>query len=569
MKFVLRELIENHGNLFKNIVSEIMRECSRVNYKPTLELVQYSSLIFLLDPEQNITFESDKETVQSFVDYCVKKIIDNESPFIKTFALQHNFLETNFDVKSYTGRSVLSEALLMKVDTLFNEIVDFEPLTKEDYDSLFKKILYDIIISNKLGNPANPVIVKEVTNALKSVMTRQDLLEFASMKRKRRTDTLTEMRKIVCGIMIFNQDAGECGHDMRNIINDVSMAFKNTRSAINESLQRASKQVFECNQTIQNSYTIDFNSDTITFSVEDEKLINEFKEMLILLIQHEFYIKKLALIISMIRKEIDDYFKQFRSTLKQLHESVQYRVAVPTEMVFPYFSELADIWQNLWNYLYFMVEINRLNEKLNEIATTKNYETLLKKMKDQTTKTLLVKFQEDHSKIVPTDEFEWIDHFPETEAKRCPILQFCAYIFCISNGVLIPSAINIGVLKYQDRLYAFSHIKYARIFATNVRKFENKFMETVRRNVQLIVYLGLYNDIKEYNFLPDMAKVDIATDNQFQKSVEIQTELHPVPCYLKKNYTHSLWEIRRRCLTMHRLSNCVTNSTQTDMSYYK
>ena len=68
-------------------------------------------------------------------------------------------------------------------------------------------------------------MVVETSNALKSVMTRDDLNDFAIMKKRKRLQTLTTLRKIVCGIMIFNHDAGECGEEIRDSITSQNYVY--------------------------------------------------------------------------------------------------------------------------------------------------------------------------------------------------------------------------------------------------------------------------------------------------------------------------------------------------------
>lgn len=49
-------------------------------------------------------------------------------------------------------------------------------------------------------------------NALKSVMSRNDLQEFLALPEKEKTESLNSLRNIVCGIRVFNRDAGHCGN---------------------------------------------------------------------------------------------------------------------------------------------------------------------------------------------------------------------------------------------------------------------------------------------------------------------------------------------------------------------
>lgn len=49
-------------------------------------------------------------------------------------------------------------------------------------------------------------------------------------------------------------------------------------------------------------------------------------------------------------------------------------------------------------------------------------------------------------------------------------------------------------------------------------------------------------------------------------SIEIQTELHPIPYNKQPNYTCSIWELRRRAIQLANLRASRTRSTQTNVS---
>lgn len=43
-------------------------------------------------------------------------------------------------------------------------------------------------------------------------MSRNDLQEFLALPEKEKIESLTGLRNIVCGIRVFNRDAGHCGN---------------------------------------------------------------------------------------------------------------------------------------------------------------------------------------------------------------------------------------------------------------------------------------------------------------------------------------------------------------------
>lgn len=51
------------------------------------------------------------------------------------------------------------------------------------------------------------------------------------------------------------------------------------------------------------------------------------------------------------------------------------------------------------------------------------------------------------------------------------------------------------------------------------------------------------------------------------KDVETQTETHPVPSNVDKNYHWNIWDLRRKAIKLANLMKCETNSCQTNISY--
>lgn len=51
------------------------------------------------------------------------------------------------------------------------------------------------------------------------------------------------------------------------------------------------------------------------------------------------------------------------------------------------------------------------------------------------------------------------------------------------------------------------------------------------------------------------------------KDAEIQTEIHPIPSHVDKNYHSNIWDLRRKTIRLANLMNCDTHSSQTDLSY--
>lgn len=113
-----------------------------------------------------------------------------------------NFIERDQIVANYLKQMMNKTAALTK------DITDADVVTRDDQDELIRKIIIDIVTKSSLGNPGDSNILAETSNALHSVMSRVDIENFIALNKNDRLNSLVEIREIVTGIILFNQDAG-------------------------------------------------------------------------------------------------------------------------------------------------------------------------------------------------------------------------------------------------------------------------------------------------------------------------------------------------------------------------
>lgn len=142
--------------------------------------------------------------------YCINSnkilIIDQSSPSTVALKMQAYFFENFIERDEIIGNYM--KQMMAKTATLTKEITEAEVVTREDQDELIKKIIIDIITKSSLGNPNDSLILTETSNALHSVMSRVDIENFIMLSKNDRVNSLIEIREIVTGIILFNQDAG-------------------------------------------------------------------------------------------------------------------------------------------------------------------------------------------------------------------------------------------------------------------------------------------------------------------------------------------------------------------------
>lgn len=57
-------------------------------------------------------------------------------------------------------------------------------------------------------------VVQETINALKSMMSTNDVIAFSTLCEKDKIESLSGIREIVCGMRAFNRDAGHCAEGL-------------------------------------------------------------------------------------------------------------------------------------------------------------------------------------------------------------------------------------------------------------------------------------------------------------------------------------------------------------------
>lgn len=120
--------------------------------------------------------------------------------------MQAYFFENFVDREQIIGNYL--KQLMNKTANITKDITEAEVVTREDQDDLIKKIIIDIISKSALGNPNDANILTETSNALHSVMSRIDIENFITLSKNDRLNSLVEIREIVTGIILFNNDAG-------------------------------------------------------------------------------------------------------------------------------------------------------------------------------------------------------------------------------------------------------------------------------------------------------------------------------------------------------------------------
>lgn len=118
----------------------------------------------------------------------------------------------------------------IRLQPVVREITDTRARSKDELESLYRKIVSSVLLRSGLGSPTDISIVREATGedsfgfrlpgvtvvsfdaaALQSVFPQPELGAFLAMGRPEKEKHLQELTAIVTGIRLFNKDCSKGG----------------------------------------------------------------------------------------------------------------------------------------------------------------------------------------------------------------------------------------------------------------------------------------------------------------------------------------------------------------------
>uniref|UniRef100_M3YDS2 Cilia- and flagella-associated protein 206 n=1 Tax=Mustela putorius furo TaxID=9669 RepID=M3YDS2_MUSPF len=209
--------------VIKNIIREIGQECAGHGEIVSETLAAFVVKAVVLDPSNGFNMDRPlvKSDVQKLVKLCVSRLLDSKNPSLDTIKMQ-----VYFDM-NYTSREEFLEehhrVLESRLGSVMREITDNRACTREELESLYRKIVSYVLLRSGLGSPTDIKIVREATAALQSIFPQAELGTFLTLSKKDKERQLKEFTMIVTGIRLFNRDCGKGGEgidDCRYIISE-------------------------------------------------------------------------------------------------------------------------------------------------------------------------------------------------------------------------------------------------------------------------------------------------------------------------------------------------------------
>lgn len=558
-------------SVIKNIIREIGQECASHGEVASETLVAFMVKAVVLDPSNGFNMDRPllKSDVEKLVKVCVNRLLDNKNPSLDTIKMQ-----VYFDM-NYTSREEFIEEhhriVESKLGLISREITDNRACSREELESLYRKIVSYVLLRSGVGSPTDLKIVREATAALQSVFPQAELGTFLSLSKKEKERQLKELAMIVTGIRLFNRETGKGGEGIEYLPAILQEAIPATTQHIDSQLQIAQEQAYR--------YTAILEKVTKNPLMAADMQPYMLKEALYNVRQYEIFLQTILSEIISCAQEVELLTKQLGALLEQLTMTVKSKMAVPTSQVFPIFIALSNVWTGFQDETVLIGILTNLTANLERFLGTHDVlfpEKVIQDLLDEViVKTDMFRLKEHLEERVHPMDFkrqQWL--FPETTANFAKLLiqyrGFCGYTLATTDGLLLPGNQAIGILKYKEKYYTFNTRDAAYAFAENPDKYINLITEKAKKHAELIQLLELHQQFETLipcSELKDTGKHLIKPITKSETST--QTDTHILPPTIVRSYEWNEWELRRKAIKLANLRRKVTHSVQTDLSHMR
>ncbi|XP_044277939.1 cilia- and flagella-associated protein 206 [Varanus komodoensis] len=558
-------------NVIKNIIREIGQECAMKGQTVSETLVAFMVKAVVLDPKNgfNVDRTLTKADVQKLITLSIDRLLDTRNPSLDTIKMQ-----VYFDM-NYTNRVELineqHRVLESRLAPVSREITDNRARTREELESVYRKIVSYVLLRSGLGSPTDIKVIREATAALQSVFPQTELAAFLSLSKKEKERQLKELTMIVTGIRLFNKDCGKGGEGIDELPAILSEAIPAATHHIDIELHASQELAYQYTALIEMMHH--------SQNAELELKLTMLKEVLYNVRQHEAFLCVILSDVITCAQEVDMMDKQFAAQMEELKNIVRAKTAVPTSLVYPIFIELSNLWTSFQDEILVLSFLNNLTISLQQFLGS---HTLIfpEDIMESLLEDIIVKTDEDRlkesadSKVNPADfsKEEWL--FPEFTINFSQLLiqyhGFCPYSFAVKDGLLLPGNPSLGVLKHKEKYYAFNSVEAAYTFAKNPDKYIKMIGDKAKETAELIQLLELHQQFeslapysqiraKDKKVLQPITKCDSST----------QTDTHILPPNIVKDYEWNEWELRRKAIKLANLRKKLTHSVQTNLSHMR
>ncbi|GFR85704.1 cilia- and flagella-associated protein 206 [Elysia marginata] len=514
-------------SVIKNIIREIAQECASKGQAVSETLVAFMVKAVVLDPanEFNVDRTLTKDDVQKLIRLCVDRLMDTRSPALDTVKMQ-----VYFDMNYTTRADFLDEhrrVLESRLLPVIREITDSRARTREELESLYRKIVSAVLLRSGLGSPTDIAVVREATAALQSVFPQTELGTFMTLTKREKERQLTELTMIVTGIRLFNKECGKGGEGIDDLPAILNEAVPATTQSVDGEIQSTLRSAYKYTAIVEAMHK---------GQVKEGPSIHLLKEALINTRQHETFLR----------------------------------------IILPQFIHLAQLWSSFQDEMVLLSVLSNILASLEPF--TRGHKELFSddvlNIEGLTVKTDEERIQETaeqrvNAKDYQVEDKDWL--FAATTKNFAKLhLQYrgyCAYTLGKFDRLLVPANPDIGVMRYREHYYAFSSKEAAYEFAQNPQEIIGLVAEGAKKSPELIQLLELHTQFSTITPYSQSREAGKMIEKPVTKCDSAsQTDTHLLESNIVKTYAWNEWELRRKAIKLANLRNKVTHAMQTNGS---
>jgi hypothetical protein len=484
-------------------------------------------------------------------------------------------MQVHFDMNYCTRGEFLLEhrrVLDSRLQPVLAEILDARARSREELETLYRKIVSYVLLKSGLGSPTELAVVREATAALQSVFPQTELGVFMALTSEDKQKQLRELSSIVSGIRLFNRDCGKGGEGIDDLPSILKDALKVTSENIEKTLQK----------TLEAAYQFTGVLSSLTESPHPPpppSSVLSLKEGLINCRQHETFIRTLMGDILMSAEHLDHLEADFQGTMENLKATVQSKTAVPTSQVYPLFTLLSHHWTGYQDEVVLLSVLSSLLPQLVQFTLTS-----LSLVQEDAVTALLdqapcpsdeerMKMAESGGRIVPGEHSSAEFLYPDTtrDFDKLPIQfkGYCGYTLSVHDRFLLPANPRLGLLHHRGKYYAFSTPEAAFAFSKTPEKFISAAVDCSRRSPELIQLLDMHTHFNIGSASFKGGREGVLHRPVTKCDAGTQTDTHFMESNIARSYEWNEWELRRKAIKLANLRQKVTHSVQTEFSHYK
>ncbi|EDV36003.1 uncharacterized protein Dana_GF12186 [Drosophila ananassae] len=458
------------------------------------------------------------------------------------------------------------EKFHQELELLIKDILQYpETCSKIQLDQLFAKMQVFIVACYHLGSPKNHVLLKLTAQALNSVIGRSDLQNYVLKKKYHRLEYLQRLAATVGGIVIYNNDGPDGDRDnVRSVVNDLEMAQKNTETAFAASMEKANGVRNICQALLEELVTIDSMAETISYKVPLEHMdrLNQFSLTYCML--HRC-LTTLNSNYQTTAYLIEVELKRYNCVVAKINETLSMRTAIESELIFPHFVYIAQVWGNLNNFLHHIVELNKLREQLEALVV----DDLVTMTKNTIAELQALNKRIKTPKVVTFDERMNAVKGLKTDGNFCnlakaDIKEFCGLFMTMTNGLLMPAKVIRKLCSNMDITFGFRDPQFARFAELRFEHFIVAFRSAVFNSANLALLFKLDDELIRQELQDLIIEPPKQMDSGNQTEMVVTNDLSPSNWI---NVTWNVWDYHRETIKLANMRNHQTHDSQTKISY--